>query len=329
LDAVRVLRDDDARGDARGAVVTIGVFDGVHRGHQAVLEQVVSAAAQRNLAATVVTFEPHPARVLDPARAPLALESLERRLARFELLGVDQVRVVNFDEAASREGAPEFVDRVLVAELRARRVIVGEDFRFGRHRAGDVATLAAIGRQRGFDVTALGAVGAPERYSSTAARALIGRGDLRGAEAVLGHRVLVAGEVVHGDARGGRELGYPTANLAALADVVRPGIGIYAAAARTADARWWPAAVSVGRRPQFYDDGAVLVEAHLAGYSGDLYGTWLDLALLEFLRGEARYDTTADLVAQIGRDVADSVEIFTNLAVAPESLLGFSPGQRR
>jgi riboflavin kinase/FMN adenylyltransferase len=142
---VRVLTDDDPSGDPRGSVVTIGVFDGVHRGHQSILEAVVALARDRDLEASVVTFDPHPATVLAPSRAPLQLESLSRRLARFGLLGVSQVRVIAFDEAASRESAESFVHRVLEHDLAARVVIVGEDFRFGRDRAGDVASLRAWG----------------------------------------------------------------------------------------------------------------------------------------------------------------------------------------
>jgi riboflavin kinase/FMN adenylyltransferase len=172
-------------------------------------------------------------------------------------------------------------------------------------------------------------VGTTEKFSSTAARYFVQLGDLDGAEAVLGHRFSVSGDVVHGDARGGRMLGFPTANLSLPSGVVHPGVGIYAGAARCSSGEWYPAAISVGRRPQFYVDGELLVEAHLVGFTGDLYGTSLDLVFIQWLRGEEIFSSVDELISQMGRDVAQSVAIYQNFADDPDSLLGFSLGQRR
>lgn len=326
---MRVRRDNDPVGERELSVITVGVFDGVHRGHQALLARVVEIGRREHLVPTVVTFHPHPARVLDPTHAPSQLESLERRLARFAQLGIAQVRVLTFDESTARETPDEFVQRVIVGDLAARRVIVGADFRFGHDRSGDVASLRLLGERDGFAVEGIDLVGQHDRYSSTAARALVQRGDLVGAEAILGHHVVISGEVIHGDARGGIDLGFPTANLALVADVVQPGGGIYAGAARVPSGEWFPAAISVGRRPQFYAHGELLVEAHLVGYEGTLYGEWIDVVFLTFLRGEAKFDTTADLITQIGHDVDETREIYKSFSGNPDSLLGFSLGQRR
>jgi riboflavin kinase/FMN adenylyltransferase len=329
LVAVQVLSEGSNAASVDGAVVAVGVFDGVHRGHRAILDETVTQARERSLAATVVTFYPHPAAVLAPERAPLQIETLERRLARFALLGIDQVRVVEFDQAASQESAESFVDRVLVEQLRARHVVVGDDFRFGKDRSGDVERLHLWGPSRNFSVTALAAVGNGERYSSTVARSLIQNGDLVGAEAVLGHHFVVSSTVIHGDARGATQLGYPTANLALSAEYVQPGEGVYAAAVRLSTGEWHAAGVSVGRRPQFYDNGELTIEAFLVDFSGDLYGQVLDVVFLEYLRGDQRFDSVEALVDQMGRDVARSVEIFGKISSNHESLLGFTLVQRR
>jgi len=322
---VRVIGEFHEGADARGAVVTVGVFDGVHRGHQAVVSRAIERARASDLAATVVTFYPHPVAVVEPAKAPLMIEGIERRLERLGELGVDQVRVVRFDHATALEPAGEFVDRLLIGELGARLVVVGEDFRFGHGREGDVGLLSA----HGLNVEALDAVGEGGRYSSTGVRHAVSRGDLAEAERVLGHRVCVRGEVVHGDGRGGSELGYPTLNLELGEGMLAPGDGVYAGAARLGDGRWFAAATSMGTRPQFYEGASRSLEVHLVGFDGDLYGQFVDLVLIERLRDEARFDSVGDLVAQIALDTSRCAAIFEGYAPEAQSLLGFTTGQRR
>jgi riboflavin kinase/FMN adenylyltransferase len=303
------------------SVIAIGVFDGLHRGHQAVIEMLLHLDGERarDAVPTIVTFDPHPALVLAPERELRLLGTLEQRLEGFEALGIEQVRVVTFDEELASESASDFVGRVLAGELHAWEIVVGEDFRFGHDRCGDVALLSAEGQRYGFGVYEAPTFGEP-RWSSTAVREALEVGDLDSANATLGRPFVLRGRVVHGDARGG-ELGFATANLATEALQLVPLEGIYAGAARTPDRTWRPAAISIGTRPQFYDHGPVLVEVHLPVYDGDLYDTTLDVAFLARLRGEAVFTDVAALVDQIGRDVEQTLEIFEKFSPFGSALL--------
>jgi riboflavin kinase / FMN adenylyltransferase len=303
-----VRHDGEPDTSSEPSVVAIGVFDGLHRGHQAVLEQLVELARTYHALATVVTFDPPPASVLAPDRAPHLLGTIEQRLEGFERLGVDQVRVLTFSKELASETATDFIDRVLVNELHARCVIVGEDFHFGHHREGTLTTLRAAGNERGFEVVAAPTHGGDERWSSTSVRRALADGDLEHATLVLGHPFTLRGTVVHGDERGG-ELGYPTANLRLPEHQALPAEGVYAGAVDLDDA-WWAAAISVGRRPQFYDDGDLLVEVNLVGYGGNLYDRVLDVVFLSRLRDQATFADESALSEQIGRDVAQTQEIF-------------------
>ena len=310
---MRIHSADETRSSQRGSVVAIGVFDGVHRGHQAVLRHVVNLARERDLDAIVVTFDPTPAEVLAPERAPKMLATLEDRLQEFEALGIDEVRIVQFSMEASHEEAVAFVDRVVVAGCDARVIVVGEDFHFGRNRQGNVERLLTWGETRNFTVSPVTLVGDEAHFSSTRARALIAGGDVGDAREVLGrpfsYRDVV---VVHGDARGGAELGYPTANIDPSTRLIRPALGIYAGYADLPDGSRYAAAISVGKRPQFYEDGSLLVEAFLCGFSGDLYGQPVTLCFLEFLRGELKFESVDELVEQMHRDVKKSEEVFAS-----------------
>ena len=316
-----VVHDADARIDETPSVVTIGVFDGLHRGHQRVIDQVIARARAHGALASVVTFDPHPAEVLDPERAPLLLATLDQRLEGLAALGVDRVRILDFDRHAAHESAEHFIERVLVGELGAMEVVVGQDFRFGQGREGDVELLSHEGEHWGFTVTPSVLFGDGQRWSSTAVRRALAEGDVERAGVVLGRPFVLRGVVTHGDARG-TDLGFPTANVALAARQQLPLTGIYAGAARLPDGRWWAAAISVGTRPQFYEDGALLVEVHVAGYGGDLYDATLDVAFLRRLRGEQVFDDVAALVTQIERDVVASVEVFANFSPAASVLLG-------
>jgi len=310
---MRVHHADEARSTQRGSVVAIGVFDGVHRGHQAVLRHVVSLARERDLDAIVVTFDPTPAEVLAPERAPKLLATLSDRLREFEALGIDEVRVVRFSTEASQEEAVAFVDRVVVAGCDARVIVVGEDFHFGRNRQGNVERLRTWGETRNFTVSPVTLVGDEAHFSSTRARTRITAGEIAEAREVLGRPFHYRDvEVVHGDARGGAELGFPTANIDPSPRLIRPALGIYAGFADLADGSRYAAAISVGKRPQFYEDGSLLVEAYLCGFSGDLYGQSLTLSFLEFLRGELKFETVDDLVEQMHRDVKKSEDVFAS-----------------
>ena len=317
-----VWRDGDyVELDERRSAVAVGVFDGLHRGHQRVIGRARELANVHTNRLAVVTFFPHPAFTVHPDRAPVAIGTLGQRLDGFERLGVELVRVLHFDEQLALESAESFVDRVLVHDLRAADVVVGEDFRYGHDRAGDVGTLIAAGAAEDFRVHALALAGDGQRWSSTAIRESVFAGDLERATAILGRPFTLRAVVEHGDARG-RELGFATANLRVDGGVLCPPAGVYAGSVRTPDGRWWCGAVSIGRRPQFYDDGETLVEVHLVDFSGDLYGATIDVAFARRLRDQVRLDSVDDLIAQMGRDVAESREIFRISPPTTWTLLG-------
>jgi riboflavin kinase/FMN adenylyltransferase len=306
---MEVVRDVDAGAPAgEGSVVTIGAYDGVHLGHQAVIAEVRSRAAEAGLTSTVVTFDRHPAAVVRPATAPRLLTDLGQKLELLEATGIDRCLVVSFDEIRSKETAEEFVQEVLVHRLAARQVIVGEDFHFGYQRKGDVSLLRAMGTDLGFTVEglALVSVDGADKASSTAIRHALVEGDLDRARAMLGRDHEVRGVVAHGDERG-RELGFPTANVSVPGEVLLPADGIYAGWFERADGSTWPAALSLGRRPTFYAEANVsLLEAHLLDFDENLYDEHVRVRFVARLRGEERFDSIEALVEQIQRDCDDA-----------------------
>jgi riboflavin kinase/FMN adenylyltransferase len=318
---MRVLRDGESEANPEPSVAAVGVFDGLHLGHQRVLEQVRQMANAQGAVATVVTFDPHPALTLAPERAPLQLATLDQRIEGMAKLGIEQVRVVTFDDVLAQESARSFVERVLVGELCARDVVVGEDFVFGHSREGNVETLRIEGLSRGFEVHPAPIYGADRRWSSTEVRKALASGDLDAAGAILGRPFALRGLVVHGDARGA-QLGFRTANMDLAPRQQLPSMGIYAGAIRMPDHSWWPAAISVGTRPQFYENGDLLVEVHVPGFSGDIYAQAVDVAFLSRLRGETKFADTAELVAQIGADVERTLGIYTKFNPRASALLG-------
>ncbi|HEY3722446.1 MAG TPA: bifunctional riboflavin kinase/FAD synthetase [Acidimicrobiia bacterium] len=309
MTTTRVVRPTEDRTPiSDGSVVTIGAYDGVHQGHEKVLRLVRDLADARGLDACLVTFDRHPAQVVRPDSAPCLLTSLDQKLELLTALElVDIVCVLRFDEARSHEAAEDFVREVLVGLLRARVVVVGADFHFGYRRGGNVALLEQMGKDLGFEVVGLGLV-APEGddrepYSSTRVRGALANGDVAAAASLLGHPHEVRGTVVRGDQRG-RELGFPTANVAVPEEICLPADGIYAGEYQGPDGVWRPAAISLGRRPTFYEDAEhSLLEAYLLDFDGDLYGQPASVRFLERLRGEQRFDSVDDLVAQMAKDV--------------------------
>jgi len=279
-----------------GTAVTIGAYDGVHRGHQFVIGHLRRLAGAGGLDSVVLTFDRHPAAVVRPESAPKLLTDLDQKLEVLATTGVDHTVVLHFDEARSQEEPEDFVREVLVDALGARIVVVGEDFHFGRRRRGTVELLSEMGRSLGFEVVHVPLLAG---ISSTAVRRALDAGDVGGAAALLGRPHEVRGVVEKGDQRG-RELGYPTANVAVPADILLPAPGIYAG--------WYggeqAAAISVGRRPTFHEGGApVVLEAYLLDFTGDLYGRQAQVSFVSRLRDEERYDSTEALVAQMVLDV--------------------------
>jgi riboflavin kinase / FMN adenylyltransferase len=284
------------------SVVTIGNFDGVHRGHRVLLRRAVDAAHEAAIRSVAVTFAPHPAAVLRPGTEPAAIGSLEDRTAALLELGIDLVVVLPFTRELSELTAEEFLERVLVERLQATKVIVGTNFRFGHKAAGDVVTLADAGDTHGFAVEAVTLLeldGSP--ISSSELRRRIGQeGDLGWANAALGRPFRLAGEVVRGDQRG-RTIGFPTANIEVPAGRLLPATGVYAGIATLEGGLRYAAVTNVGTRPTFDGEG-VTVEVHLLDADLDLYGRELEVSFLHRLRGEQRFDGVDALQAQIGRD---------------------------
>jgi riboflavin kinase/FMN adenylyltransferase len=288
---------------AAGSVVAVGVFDGVHRGHQALLQEAWAQARARGLPLVVLTFDPHPSEVLRPQKPTPLLCPLTHRIERLLQLGADLVVVQPFTTAFSHLSAESFVQQVLQQQLHAQLVVVGEDFRFGHRQQGDVDMLRRAGA---FEVIAVSAVHdeSGERIASTRIRAMVQAGDLQAAAQLLGEPFYWAGIVVRGESRG-QTLGYPTANLVPLGRLVRPPEGVYACIAHL-EGRRYSAAVSVGTPPMF-PHSPPLVEAYLIDFPPrPLYGRLIALQFLQRLRPQRKFESLDALVAQMADDVAQA-----------------------
>ncbi|MDQ2694416.1 MAG: bifunctional riboflavin kinase/FAD synthetase [Pseudomonadota bacterium] len=285
-----------------GCVATIGNFDGVHLGHQAVLRQLAEPARRLGLPLTVITFEPHPQEFFAPRRAPLRLTRLREKLPALAGQGVDRVLCLRFDRRLASMTAGDFIDALLVEALGIRFLVVGDDFRFGHGREGDFALLQAAGARHGFAVAATHTcIVDGARVSSTRIRQALADHDLPLARRLLGRPYAIHGRVVHGDGRG-RTLGFPTANVH-LHRRAAPLAGVYAVLLREAHGGpGLPGVANLGWRPTV-DGSRCRLEVHLLGYQGDLYGRQVEVAFLRHLRPEQRFATLEALRRQIHRDV--------------------------
>ena len=289
---------------ARGGVITIGNFDGVHLGHRAVVGAARRIASEMDAPLAAVTFEPHPRRYFQPGAPAFELTPLRGKIRQLDVLGIETVRLVHFDESVASAPPERFVEQVIVAGLEARHVVVGYDFVFGRGRSGNVELLTALGADHGFAVTSIDPVkveGGPV-YSSTNIRASLAGGDPRAAAKLLGRCWEIEAKVVTGDRRG-RTIGFPTANLS-IDGYLEPAIGVYAvwAGIERADGTvWHMGCANIGRRPTF--GGAdVVVEAHLFDFAEDIYDQSLRVALVDYLRPERNFSGIDELQAQIAED---------------------------
>ena len=296
---IRHLADWPAAPD--GTVATIGNFDGVHRGHRIMLDAVRERADALGVTATVISFEPLPHEFFAGDAGPGRLQGLRERLASLDAAGMDRLLLLRFDETLATQAAVTFVDEVLVRTLRVRHLVVGDDFRFGRGRTGDLAFLEEAGREHGFTVAACDTVeDGAARVSSSRVRAHLAAGELDAAAALLGRPYRISGRVVHGE-KVGRTLGFPTANVA-LGGHRPPLRGVFAVrAADTASGESWPGVANLGERPTV-GGRKLLLEVNVFGDSPDLYGRHLAVDFLHFLRGERRFDSLEALKAQIGAD---------------------------
>jgi riboflavin kinase/FMN adenylyltransferase len=309
---LQVIRGSQSIGRALASpVLTVGNFDGLHLGHQAILRKVVERARALGGEAVVFTFDPHPRKVLRPEQAPRLLTTLEQKLELLALAGADVVIVEPFSAAFARTPAEVFIREVLHARIRPVEVYVGYDFHFGRDRAGSMRMLTELGPHLGFAVTIVPEVTIDSGdVNSTRIRQVLADSDPEGAAAMLGRPYTVRGRIVEGSRRG-RSLGFPTANLDPENEVL-PAAGVYAGELRLLDAgdppsgAAWPVVTNVGVRPTFEGPGGVVAEAHLIGFEGDLYGRRVDLSFRFHLREERRFPGVEALVKQIAADVAEA-----------------------
>ncbi|MFQ5971375.1 MAG: bifunctional riboflavin kinase/FAD synthetase [Alphaproteobacteria bacterium] len=310
--------------DSRGAVVVVGNFDGVHRGHQEVISHAREIARAERLPLAVLTFEPHPRSHFQPDIEPFRLTPFRTKARHLEAMGVEIIYVLHFDEAFSLITASRFVAEILVGGVDARHVVVGYDFRFGHGRAGDSGFLAEEARRNGFRVSIVDPVADPEErvYSSSLIRDLLQRGHPARAAALLGHLWEIEGRVETGDRRG-RAIGFPTANID-IADYLRPAGGVYVARAGIdvgAATAWHDGVANLGTRPTV-DGSRLLLEVHLFDFAEDLYGRHLRVALVDHLRPEGKFTSLDALKEQIARDCRQARQLLAARAIDAGEVVG-------
>jgi riboflavin kinase / FMN adenylyltransferase len=303
-------------GAARRTAVTVGNFDGLHLGHQKILQSVAERARASGQRAAVITFDPHPMRVLRPDRAPLMIQTLSQRLAGFEQMGLDAALVLRFDHALSLVSPEEFIERILVGGLRAGAILVGANFRFGHRGAGDVRLLGEFGRHDGFDVEIVPPVEVGGQIvSSTAIRGAIARGDVAEAIPLLGRAFSLTGEIRVGAGRG-RAILFPTLNLAAEQELL-PKLGVYATESAVGG-KLYSSVTNVGTRPTFNGEG-VTVESHLFGFSESLADGAMEVRFHSRIRDEQKFSGPDALRVQIARDIEAARKYFSERTLAGHS----------
>jgi riboflavin kinase/FMN adenylyltransferase len=311
---MKLLHDRiDQLPDGVAVAATIGVFDGVHVGHQQVLAQVRAAAERLKVASAVVTFSDHPAHVVRPENAPLLLTTLDQKLELIEAQGIDYVYLIAFDRERADTPPETFVEQVFVDALHAQAIVVGEDFHFGAGRSGSVDALVEMGQRWDFEVHPLALIrhrqDAREPVSSTKIRRALAGGEVERAAAMLGRPFEVRGVVQAGDQRG-RSIGFPTANIPVPKYMAWPADAVYAGWCRRADGSLHPCAINVGRRPTFYEHAEQsLLEAHLIDFDGDLYGEEVSVSFSHFLRSERKFNGIEQLAAQLADDIDDARQL--------------------
>ena len=309
--AIQIINDQSSIPDnAHGTAATIGVYDGVHIGHCQLLSQLREKSKEQGLATAVITFDQHPTRVTSPENAPKLLTSFSQKMELFESQGIDYAYIIKFDKRRSMTPAAEFFHSVFVEGVKAKAIIVGEDFQFGHNREGDVAFLKREGAKEDIEVQGLHLFRhsfSPDIVvSSTAIRMKLADGDMQMATEMLGRRFELEGTVVEGDKRG-RQIGFPTANLSIPEEMLLPRDGVYACWYYRPDGSRYMAAVNIGLRPTFQtNDSKSILEAHLIGFDGDLYGESGQIEFVEYLREERQFDGVDALAAQLKSDVQAS-----------------------
>lgn len=287
--------------DVVPSVMVLGFFDGVHKGHQAVIRHAQEQAERLNVPVTVVTFDPHPKQVLsNKPDAVRYITPLSRKLKRIESLGVERCLVLTFTKELAGLSPQQFVDDYLIG-AGAVHVTAGFDYSYGKFGEGTMETMPFHARGRFTTSVVNEQTEGGEKVSSTRIRKLLGAGEVDAAATLLGSPYVICGEVIHGDARG-RTIGYPTANVVMDASYVMPRLGVYATRVRLRDGRTFHAMTNVGRRPTFYDTGDVSIESHLFDFSEDLYGQLIEIEWVRFIRNERAFDGLDSLIAQLKQD---------------------------
>jgi riboflavin kinase / FMN adenylyltransferase len=310
--------------DVTGTVITVGTFDGVHRGHLDVLARLVDRAAATGMPSVLVSFDPHPLEIVNPVAAPPLLSSLEEKLEVIAETGINYFAVVPFTHVLAGYSAEEFVDQILRRRFRMRELLIGHDHGFGYHRAGNVTVLQRLGARGGFAVDVVDAVSLfdGQHVSSTLIRRALAGGDLARAAEGLGRPYSVGGTVVHGEGRG-RDLGFATLNIAPPSPrKLLPPVGVYAVRVQTPQGTFG-GMVNLGPRPTFREKGTTL-EAHLFGPSGDFYGARVRIDFISFLRDTRKFANAGELTRQLEQDREDALCALTPF-IAPGSLNGY-PG---
>lgn len=301
----------------RNGVVGIGNFDGVHRGHQAVLTRAIEIARAKKSPALALTFEPHPRDYFKPEAPVFRLTPQPEKLLLLGALSLDGAVVRNFDAKLAGMTPQEFFEMLLVRELEVKHLVVGEDFHFGKDRAGTPQVLQELAQRAGIEISFIKPQRDGEVISSSRIRGALSKGDIANAQALLGYRWFISGKVIHGDKRG-RLLGVPTANIVMPKSFAFQH-GVYAGRA-CADGFWFAAAIHYGARVQF-GGGPPLLEAHLLDFSGDLYGKTLRVEFMEFLRGEEKFENAEALAAQMRADIEQARKTVTVLVKKPQTAL--------
>lgn len=297
---MKIFHGTDNAGILRGTVLTLGVFDGLHLGHQRIMEKVVTRARATNSVPTAITFDPHPRAVLYPENAPPLLQTLDQRLANFDVLGIKQTIVIRFDKEFASQNAESFLKDIVYERLQAKEVYLGKGFFFGKNRGGNIELLRKMSAELGFyadevpEITLRG-----QRISSSKIRELLAEGKVNLARRMLGRPYGVEGQIVRGFQRG-RTIGFPTANLHPHNRVI-PKFGVYATATLINN-QWRKSITNVGIRPTFEGDNAPSIESYIFDFDGDLYGDVLRVRFLHRIRDERKFSGIDELKSQIAKD---------------------------
>lgn len=310
---MKIFHGTDNANILRGTILTLGVFDGLHLGHQRIMEKVVTRAKEVGAVPTAITFDPHPRAVLHPENSPPLLQTLDQRLANFEVLGIEQAIVIRFDNNFAAQNADVFLRDIVYERLQAKEVYLGKGFFFGKNRGGNIDLLKKMSAELGFFADEVEEVRLRgTRISSSKIRNLLAEGKVNLARRMLGRPYGVEGQIVHGFERG-RTIGFPTANLKPNNRVI-PKYGVYATATLINDV-WRKSITNVGVRPTFEDETAPSIETYVFDFDGDLYGDVLRVRFLHRIRDEQKFGGIEELKAQIERDTNHTLNYFKRLGV--------------